>query len=89
MLQSLTTFIDQFAVPEQEENAKLKTGIKCSDKVDEKVKGSFIVFYPLENYTSLFLLSRPWILTYITLLPFQDDIPSLRNMTKQQLLQKF
>lgn len=36
MLQSLTTFIDQFAVPEQEENAKLKTGIKRSDKVDEK-----------------------------------------------------
>ena len=67
----------------------LKQVLKCSDKVDEKVKGSFIVFYPLENYTSLFLLLRPWILTNITLLPFRDDIPSLRNMTKQQLLQKF
>lgn len=64
MLQSLTTFIDQFAVPQQEENAKLKTGIKCSDKVDEKEVVS-LYSYPLENYTSLFLLLRPWILTII------------------------
>lgn len=49
----------------------------------------FIVFYPLENYMSLFLLLRPWILTNITLLSFRDDIPSIQKMIKQQLLQKF
>lgn len=50
---------------------------------------SFIVFYPLKNYMSLFLLLRPWILTNITLLSFRDDIPSIQKMIKQQLLQKF
>lgn len=73
--------IDQFAVPQQEENAKLKTGIKCSDKVDEmEVVSSYST--PLENYTILFLLLRPWILTNIILLSFWDDIPSLQNMIK-------
>lgn len=88
LLQSLTTFIDQFAVPHQEENAKLKTGIKCSDKVDEKEVVS-LNSTPWKIIRAYFYSLRPWILTNITLWSFQDDIPSLRNMSKQQLLQKF